>query len=315
MAAENIDFVTPPKRKRNKDPLSDNFKEKSHKSNSSAANMYLCGSRAKMSPNSPIRRERCRTGRLGQIVSRIAAKKVIAPIVFESEKDPFFLKNRRMCIGHLFSAFGCPEKDKWKECRLVPEIMLRLGITPNSRGSVLKVLDDVIALRKEGKSYDGSTHRRPNRLINDRDTSANKLYDMLSCGVKMSQATPVINIGRTARGLPPLCYSTVERFVTKYSDVIEVTKRGKKKSGKDDPDSDWAVARHVQASQILNQFAKADALDNGRDTSAFGDAPPMRLHAIVFWDEKHCKTYLGSNSKFEYRIKDERIGLGCWGVL
>ena len=76
-------------------------------------------------------------------------------------------------------------------------------------------------------------------------------------------------------------FSAISAFVSN-STVIEKTTRLTKKSGKSDPNSDWAKARVVQSDQLLKQL-------NCKPFESEENFRPIDLHAIVFWDEKHTE--------------------------
>ena len=52
---------------------------------------------------------------------------------------------------------------------------------------------------------------------------------------------------------PLVSWSSARRFIAS-NDCMQLGKRGTKKGGKTDPQSDWAVARVVQCTQWLDQF-------------------------------------------------------------
>ena len=89
------------------------------------------------------------------------------------------------------------------------------------------------------------------------------------------------------------------------STVAELKKRCTERSGKDDPEFAWCVARPAQVEQWRAQFALGESVPIG---GAFaGPFPPLYPYAIAWWDENHRRIYLGHASKWECRL---RLGRG-----
>jgi hypothetical protein len=86
------------------------------------------------------------------------------------------------------------------------------------------------------------------------------------------------------------------------SSVVVRNKRGFKKSGKDDPTATWSQARLAQMRQFkeMLRLGRLHVNDIEVLSSPF---PPLLLHALVLWDEKHQKVVLGHASKFEVRVR------------
>lgn len=275
-------FETPIKKKRNRDPLSENYFDKRLKIVSSPAQQYLHGSKAKPELDASTRRQmrersiKAANAAWTPIKSPPDTSKVAEP---SGEKLPQNYKHRRVAICHLFNAMGSPEESKWEELHVVTIIMENLMIPKGSDESVKKILREVIDMNNRGLSYDGTTHRGSRRLINDCDDSAYLIYDMLKSGLKVTHITPMLNARRMSRNLEPLSVSAVRRFTQDYSKIVDVSKRYKKKTGKDDENTPWAKARLAFSKQLLNMF------DNNK----------LHLDGIVFWDEKHNKGWDESN--------------------
>ena len=69
------------------------------------------------------------------------------------------------------------------------------------------------------------------------------------------------------------------------------------KSGKDDPECPWAVARLAQASQLRRQIQLGPG--TRLDSEPIDLLPPIFLDGIAWWDEFHMKVRLGHASAWE----------------
>jgi hypothetical protein len=101
-----------------------------------------------------------------------------------------------------------------------------------------------------------------------------------------------VNAFRSAQNPPrrPISWSAIKNF-TLRSTVISRKKRGFKKSGKDDPSTPWAQARLQQMLQF-KEMLRLGRLPTDSPEIEASPFPPLILHALVFWDEKHAKVQL-----------------------
>jgi hypothetical protein len=181
---------------------------------------------------------------------------------------------------------GSPEEIYWKDMDVVNEIMHRLIIPSNSRSSVMEVLREVLAAEARSEEFDPVarlSNRGRQMLLKDFDENALILYNTLATGCGVPAAADILNLHRYEKHLEPISYSAISNFV-KTSKVIERTVRKTKKSGKVDAESNWAKARVVQAEQMLKQLGEMKPTE---DEVGSGTIIPVKLHGIVFWDEKH----------------------------
>ena len=81
-----------------------------------------------------------------------------------------------------------------------------------------------------------------------------------------------MNAWRQKRNLPIVSWSAVQGFIQRSS-IIDRSKRLTKKSGKDDPNSPWAMARLEQALQLRYQL-DSDNLLVGR----YGNIPGLSVN-------------------------------------
>ena len=105
-------------------------------------------------------------------------------------------------------------------------------------------------------------------------------------------------------GLDRVAYSTIIRFTEHHNDIICRQPRKHRKSGKTDPESVWAKARLAQFLQIKEQLEQGEASEP-QDHPRY---PPIKLDAIVFWDEHHEQVVLGHTSQIETRIRKDEDG-------
>ena len=71
------------------------------------------------------------------------------------------------------------------------------------------------------------------------------------------------------------------------------------KSGKDDPECPWAVARLAQASQLRRQIQLGLEPGTRLDSEPIDLLPPIFLDGIAWWDEFHMKVRLSHASAWE----------------
>lgn len=106
--------------------------------------------------------------------------------------------------------------------------------------------------------------------------------------------------------LPTVSWSTVDGFINR-SEIIQRHRRQTKKSGNDDINSTWALARLAQCEQFSEQLELGLLLPNDPEVIQSG-LPPMKLHGIAFWDGHHEQVKLGFASKTESLIARNEHG-------
>ena len=84
-----------------------------------------------------------------------------------------------------------------------------------------------------------------------------------------------------------------------HDDVICRQHRKQRKGGKQDPETPWSRARLAQFRQIRQQVA------HGSEATPHAQShfPPIKLDAVVWWDEHHEQIILGHTSQTETRIR------------
>lgn len=129
--------------------------------------------------------------------------------------------------------------------------------------------------------------RKP--LITEYSEQAGVLYRAFALGMSTTQAAVLVNEWRSHQELPCLSWSAVEYF-RMNSEVIETSRRGYKKSGKDDPEAPWSFARFAQCTQFIDQYHTGLLPPRQRKSSP----PPLHLDGLAVWDEHHRKIVLGN---------------------
>lgn len=129
--------------------------------------------------------------------------------------------------------------------------------------------------------------RKP--LITEYSEQAGVLYRAFAHGISTTQAAVLVNEWRLQQDLLCISWSAVEHFRL-HSEVIETSRRGYKKSGKDDPEAPWSIARLAQSTQFLEQY-QTGLLPPRQRKSSF---PPLFLDGLVVWDEHHRQIVLGN---------------------
>ena len=83
--------------------------------------------------------------------------------------------------------------------------------------------------------------------------------------------------------------------------------RQSNKSGSNDENSTWALARCAQCEQFLDML-ELGKLPRDCPKVTESDIPPLRLHGVVFWDEHHKKCVIGGYGKYETRVYVDEEG-------
>lgn len=168
------------------------------------------------------------------------------------------------------------------------KVFSRLNIPSSSRRTVEELC---LLILEEGptaaaKSRLSQRGRKP--LMEDYTEQAGVAYRGFASGMSTTQTAVLVNEWRKQNDLPPISWSSVERFRIN-SEVIETSRRTFKKSGKLDESSKWSIARLAQAKQMYEQY-EMGLLHIDDRTSKF---PPLFLDGVAWWDEHHQQTVLG----------------------
>lgn len=148
----------------------------------------------------------------------------------------------------------------------------------------------------------------------------------MNCGTPRSLALLICN--ETNQRLFPddqnlqISLNTLISTIEKYTDC-HMSKIGRRKTGKKDETSAWAIARVVFASQMKEQIAFGRQIEKGEITMTEAMESvrsgtklyPLSLHGVIWLDEHHFKAVIGSSSHtgsfadLQYRIAvDEKTG-------
>ena len=161
-----------------------------------------------------------------------------------------------MAIYYQFLLYGAPEEEQWENVDLVKTIMDNLCIPHGGIHRVEKILKDCLQSVELNMEYNPLACYENNGAqpkIKDFDDSANVVYTALQTGMSYPQVTSLVNMARLREGKELICCSAVQNFIRK-SKVIDISKRETLKSGKDDPDSDWAVASLAQMEMLKEMW-------------------------------------------------------------
>jgi hypothetical protein len=144
-------------------------------------------------------------------------------------------------------------------------------------------------LKEGGQSVTARLSQRGRKpLIEEYSEQAGILYRAFAQGLSTTEGAVLVNEWRLAQGMRPLSWSAAQHFRLN-SKVINTSRRGYKKSGKEEPEEPWCIARLCQCTQFLEQYH--DGLLPKRQRK--GTYPPLYLDGCIFWDEHHRKIILG----------------------
>ena len=212
-----------------------------------------------------------------------------------------YYRDRRICIKYLYIAiFGAPPEEMWKEMRLVLGICGILDIKyDNSHTAVRNVLLEIV---QNLQHYDGRINHGGGRkaIIEHGTVQAEIVYKGLQQNLTARDVTCVINMFRTEIEEHLISRSAIQAFIAK-SECIKTRKRQLKKSGRDDPDCNWARCRLAQANQWKEQFRLGELPPDHPDliNPIF---PPLYLDGIIFWDEHHRQVILGNANIYQHQV-------------
>ena len=218
-------------------------------------------------------------------------------LTFETATD------RRHAVKYLFiHKFGSPPEEEWKDIHLVDTIMQRLEIPYNSRSIVVTLLKAILVSVNTGTKHKCDAKRNRKLKIIDHTAEAKVIYHAMESGLSTALTTFLVNTWRASKEIPepPLSWSAVNNFISR-SKIIKRTKRGRKKSGKTDVNCMWSTARLAEVKQF-KEMLRLGSLPPDHIDVVNSPFPPLLLHAIAWWDEKHAKVKLGHESKWENRL-------------
>ena len=230
---------------------------------------------------------------------------------------------RRHAIHYLFvEVFGAPDEEDWAapnfhlRLSLPRVIMDMLNIPATSKAAVITAMKAIGDAHRAKKKYDPSASIKVGRgakaLIEDYTPQAEVVYSVMESGMSLGNTVVVLNQWRRIRGLEPISYGCLQRFVSS-SEVMVLEKRETIKAGSKDEGTAWAWARCQFAQQLKRQLRKGAriaaggpayvAADDGDDPAQAALELPIFRGAVVFADEHHRKTKLGHATKYEVRIR------------
>jgi hypothetical protein len=174
---------------------------------------------------------------------------------------------RRYSISFVFKhLYGSPPAGTWPgradslDGGIIAKISARLDIPLKSAQLVRSVLEDVVRAESEGRAYDADANlaHGAKPLLTLEQTEGQIAGRALAMGVGIAQATVEVNEYRENNNLEPVCWSAVQSFGARCP-ALDTKKRETTKSGKDDPEQAWSVARLAQAEQMKRQIALGEA--------------------------------------------------------
>ena len=288
------------RKKRNVDPLAENYRDKLNyrfvnKSESYLKNKGLRGDRQLHVYRHTSAKHAISFGR------RATIKVPVIPIDLPRALQPGESLTRKTAIQYLYLAAGRPHPDHWTALGLLDSIMCSLRINKNSRSAVKKTLQDIA--NADGP-YDPKLalgNRGRKQLLTVDSVECGIVCDALERGVGITAATYLVNQHRRklAPPQPEVSWSTVAKF-GKATGVAKCRRRGTKKSGNNNADSKWAKARLALAQQLKRQLEMKD--DNMNYEPGTENERRIHLDGIAVWDENHKKSLLGFSTKEEWQI-------------
>ena len=212
--------------------------------------------------------------------------------------------SRRCAIAYLFEhVHGNPPESEWQgHGGVIGQVMRRLDIPQNSMHCVRKVFMDVAKAIKNNDPYDphsGPRDRGRNVAIKKDSREAAVVFIGMKSGIGITETTVLVNEYRASATIKRVSWTAVKNFIHRNSDLMQLHKRAVKKSGKDDPECPWALARHAQACQIRRQLQLGLNPETRLPTESVEDLPPIFIDGIAWWDEFHMKVRLGHASEWE----------------
>ena len=241
----------------------------------------------------------------------------------DSKKPAANLIARRMGIYYYYTFFGSPpESEDGGKNGLVVRIRDRLGLPKTSSLRQIKKTVDVIRMYEaQKKQYKGEHAPRKewvNLLIPIKSYQSQLIAELISGDFGFSMTTHFLNQYREENDEIPVGRSTVYKACKRLQP--SVNKILKRQQGSLDLDSDWCMASHRWATQLLIMFdhlkpgeLPSKFLVNGKIPACFDKDLIRRIviECIHWWDETHKKQRVGklrSGTKLEWRFKLDANG-------
>ena len=195
------------KKRRRRDPLGTHYRDEVLDKYQITSSCYLDGSLAMTTPSQARKEAQSFT------LDEMRRKNRPVPPIPESEielvaeqknlKDvPNIYLARQHAIFYLFKLFGSPERDTWRESRIVPLIMEKLSIPRHSYRSVIAVLNSIDNQESEedfisfAPSYNKKGVCGVQAIIKDNDETANVIYRAVSNSMSDTMITFLVNVHR-----------------------------------------------------------------------------------------------------------------------
>ena len=219
---------------------------------------------------------------------------------------------RQHAIFYLFKLFGSPERDTWRESRIVPLIMEKLSIPRHSYRSVIAVLNSIDNQESEedfisfAPSYNKKGVCGVQAIIKDNDETANVIYRAVSNSMSDTMITFLVNVHRKELKQEIVSRSTVRNFILR-SDLIDCSTRETTKQGSYDEDGAWAISRRVFAGQLKEEF-RLGTLPLHCEEVLSSEFTPLHVDGYGSWDEKHLKQKVGVHTDIERRVRRTEDG-------
>lgn len=136
----------------------------------------------------------------------------------------------------------------------------------------------------------------------------------LNSGQSPTMAAILCNTHNKSIGIDiTICRNTLLSTIRNYTD-IECSATLRRKTGKKDANSDWAVARLAFAEQLIHQRELAKKVDSGQLKLHQCELPPLYDDGVLWVDQNHMKQVIGGSghrSSFgnrQYRIATDDSG-------
>ena len=163
--------------------------------------------------------------------------------------------------------------------------MKRFVIPRGNRDSVKRVLFDVLKAEEENTVYDPSnslSRRGRKSLIEGGTDEAHIIYKLAAANMSHAYIAAAVNRFRSSRSppKPTVSWNAVQAFISSSPLIVRILRQSNK-SGSNDENFTWALARCAQREQML-ELGKlpCDCLE-----VTDSDIPSLRLHGVVFWDD------------------------------
>ena len=133
---------------------------------------------------------------------------------------------RRSTIAYYFvEMYGCPSEDSWP--LVVTDLINRLRMPVGSRDAVYSIFKDVVHCRLDKTKFSSKVKGgRGRKLLIQKGSVDEKLILVaLEQSLSVTEATAIVNLARSAQGLPTVSWSAVENFTLKSESVQKRSRR------------------------------------------------------------------------------------------